>query len=148
MFQSGRGASAAFALVLDWRVFAYALAISMLTTLIFGLAPAWTAARSGLGEALKIQSRSVLGGGLRLSKLLVSVQFGLSFAALIAAGLLGRSLANLYATELGFDGEQLSFATVRPAPNGLSAPKHRSVSGASPKGKSWRFPAFWRPLRC
>jgi hypothetical protein len=85
-----------------------------MTAMVFGLAPAWTAAHSELSDTLKIQSRSVLGGGIRLPKLLVSVQFALSFSALVAAGLLGRSLGNLYATDLGFDGEQLSFATVRP----------------------------------
>jgi predicted permease len=92
----------------------------MLTALLFGLAPAWTAARSNVNDALKIQARSVLGGGLRVPKLLVSVQFALSFAALVAAGLLGRSLGNLYATDLGFDGEQLSYATVRPLQAGYT----------------------------
>jgi predicted permease len=114
VFQTGQGPWAAFAVTLDWRVSAHALAISAMTALVFGLAPAWTAAHSELSDTLKIQSRSVLGGGIRLPKLLVSVQFALSFAALVAAGLLGRSLGNLYATNLGFDGEQLSFATVRP----------------------------------
>jgi predicted permease len=86
----------------------------MATALIFGLAPAWTASRSRVNDALKTQSRSVLGSGLRLPKLLVSIQFALSFAALVGAGLLGRSLENLYATDLGFDAGQLSYATVRP----------------------------------
>jgi predicted permease len=115
LFQMGRPSSEAFAVILDWRVSGYALAVSTLTAVIFGLAPAWTAVRSGVNDALKIQSRSVLGGGLRLPKLLVSVQFALTFAALVAAGLLGRSLGNLYSTDLGFDGEQLSFASVHPA---------------------------------
>jgi predicted permease len=75
-----------------------------------------------VGDALKIQTRSVLGGGLRVPKLLVSVQFALSFAALVAAGLLGRSLGNLYATDLGFDGERLAFATIRPGQAGYSGP--------------------------
>lgn len=118
LFQTGQGPGAAFAVTLDWRVSGYAAAISMLTALIFGLAPAWTAARSKVNDALKIQSRSVLGGGLRVPRILVSVQFALSFAALVAAGLLGRSLGNLYSTDLGFDAEQLSYATVRPVQAG------------------------------
>jgi predicted permease len=122
LFQTGQGPGEAFAVTLDWRVTAYALAISTLTALIFGLAPAWTAARSAVSDALKIQSRSVLGGGFRLPKFLVSVQFALTFAALVAAGLLGRSLGNLYSTDLGFDGEQLSFASVHPALAGYSGP--------------------------
>jgi predicted permease len=118
VFQTGQGPWAAFAITLDWRVSAYALAISALTAVIFGLAPAWTAVHSELSDTLKIQSRSVLGGGVRLPKLLVSVQFALSFTALVAAGLLGRSMGNLYATDLGFDGEQLSFATIHPSQAG------------------------------
>jgi predicted permease len=124
LFQAGQGPGAAFAVVLDWRVVAYAVTISTLTALIFGLAPAWTAARSEVSDALKIKSRSVLGGGIRLPKLLVSVQFALSFAGLVAAGLLGRSLGNLYATDLGFAAaEHLSFATVRPGQAGYSGPR-------------------------
>jgi predicted permease len=120
LYQTGQGPGAAFAVVLDWRVAAYAAAISVLTALIFGLAPAWTAARSNVNDALKIQSRSVLGGGLRVPRILVSAQFALSFAALVAAGLLGRSLGNLYSTDLGFDGEELSYATVRPTQAGYA----------------------------
>jgi predicted permease len=119
LFQSGQGTSDAFAVIFDWRVSAYAAAISILTAVVFGLAPAWTAARSKVNDALKIQSRSVLGGGLRLPKLLVSIQFALSFAALVRAGLLGRSLRNLYSTDLGFDAGQLSYATVRPGQAGV-----------------------------
>jgi predicted permease len=89
--------------------------------LIFGLAPVWMAACSKVSDALKIQSRSVLGGGLRVPRTLVSVQFALSFAALVAAGLLGRSLGNLYSTDLGFEAEQLSYATVHPAQAGADA---------------------------
>lgn len=120
LFQTGQGPSAAFSVILDWRVAAFAAAVSMLTALIFGLAPAWTAARSNVNDALKTQSRSVLGGGLRVPRILVSVQFALSFAALVAAGLLGRSLGNLYDTDLGFDGGQLSYATVHPGQAGYT----------------------------
>jgi predicted permease len=113
LFQTGQGPGDSFAVIFDWRVAAYVAAASMLTTLLFGLAPAWAAARSHVNDALKFQSRSVLGGGLRLPRFLVSIQFALSFAAVVAAGLLGRSLENLYSTDLGFDGEQLSYATAR-----------------------------------
>jgi predicted permease len=121
-FQTGQSSSYMFAVMLDWRVFGYSAAVTLSTVLLFGLAPAWTAARPKVNDALRIQSRSVLGGGLRVPKLLVSVQFSLSFAALIAAGLLGRSLGNLYSTDLGFDGEQLSYATVHPDRAGYSPP--------------------------
>jgi predicted permease len=125
-FQTGQGASNAFAVMLDWRVFGYSAAVTVLTLLLFGLAPAWAAARPKVNDALRIQSRSVLGGGLRVPRFLVSAQFALSFAALIAAGLLGRSLGNLYVTDLGFDGEQVSYATVHPDRAGYSPLDFRS----------------------
>ena len=119
-FQTGQGPGDAFAVMFDWRVSAFAAATALVTALICGLAPAWTGARSSVNDALKIQSRSVVGSGLGLPRLLVSVQFALSFAALVAAGLLGRSLGNLYSTDLGFDGRNLSYATVNPVQAGYS----------------------------
>jgi predicted permease len=68
-----------------------------------------------------MQSRSVMGGGLRLSRVLVAVQIALCFGALVAAGLLGRSLANLKASDVGFDREHVAYATVSPGRAGYTA---------------------------
>jgi predicted permease len=61
-----------------------------------------------------VQARSVIGGRLRLPRVLVSMQLALCFAAMVAAGLLGRSLENLNSVDLGFDAENLSYATINP----------------------------------
>ena len=61
-----------------------------------------------------------MGGGLGLPRALVSFQIALCLAALVAAGLLGRSLANLKSTELGFARENLAYASVNPARAGYS----------------------------
>jgi predicted permease len=114
LFQSGRGAGNAFDLQPDWRLLAYAMLLSAITALVFGLAPALRAARSELNDTLKVQTRSVIGGRLRLPRLLVSMQLALCFAALVAAGLLGRSLQNLNSVDLGFDNENLAYATINP----------------------------------
>lgn len=92
LFQTGRDASNAFDLHLDLRVLGYTGALSILTAVLFGLAPAARAARADLNDTLKAHTRSVVGGGLRLPRLLVSIQIALCLAALLAAGLLGRSL--------------------------------------------------------
>jgi len=115
LFQSGRDASSAFDLHLNLRVLGYTGALSILTALLFGLAPAVSGARADLGDALKAQTRSVLGGRLRLPRLLVSIQIALCLTALVAAGLLSRSLANLKWTEVGFDRENLAYASVSPS---------------------------------
>jgi predicted permease len=114
LFQTGRDASSAFDLHPDLRVLGYTAALSILTALLFGLAPAVRAARADLGETLKSQTRSVMGGGLRLPRLLVSIQIALCLAALVAAGLLGRSLEKLKWMDLGFDRENLAYASVSP----------------------------------
>ena len=114
VFQAGRAASSAFDLHLHFRVFGYAGAIAIGAALLFGVAPAIRAARADFNDALKAQTRSVMGGSLRLPRLLVSIQIALCLTALIAAGLLGRSLANLKWSNLGFDRDNLAYASVNP----------------------------------
>lgn len=121
IFQSGRDASSTFDLHVDLRVLAYTGAVSMLTALLFGVAPAVRAARTSLSAALKAQTRSVFSGRLRLPRLLVSIQIALCLTALLAAGLLGRSLANLKLMDIGFDRDNLAYASVNPFQSGYSA---------------------------
>ena len=120
-FQSGRDASSAFDLRLDMRVLGYTGALSILTALLFGVAPAVQAARAELNDALKAQTRSVMGGRLRLPRFLVSMQIALCLTALVAAGLLGRSLENLKWIDIGFDRENLAYVSVDPGHAGYSA---------------------------
>jgi putative ABC transport system permease protein len=74
LFQTGRDASSAFDLHLDPRVLAYTSGLSILTALLFGVAPAVRAARADVNDTLKAQTRSVMGGRFRLPRLLVSIQ--------------------------------------------------------------------------
>jgi predicted permease len=120
LFQSGRDASNAFDLHLDLRILGFTGALSILTAGLFGLAPAVRAARGGLNDVLKTQTRSVMGSGLRLPRLLVSIQIALCLAAVVAAGLLGRSLENLKWVDVGFDRENLAYASVSPSRAGYS----------------------------
>jgi predicted permease len=120
LFQSGRDASFAFDLRLDWRVAAAAAGLTFLSVLLFGIVPALHAARAGVGEALHAHTRSIVSGGLRLPRLLVSLQVALSLAAVSAAGLLGRSLHNLRTVEVGFQSESLAYASVAPGRAGYA----------------------------
>jgi predicted permease len=120
LFQSGRDASYAFDLRVDLRALGYVGALSTLTALLFGLAPAFRAARADLGESIRSQTRTVTGGRLRLPRALVSVQIALCLSALVAAGLLGRSLSNLTALDVGFDRDQLAYASLNPAQAGYT----------------------------
>ena len=120
LFQTGRDSSSMFDLGLDLRTMAYTAAVSILTAFVFGLAPAIRAARAHLGHALKANTRSVTDGRMRLPRVLVSVQIALCLGALVAAGLLGKSLANLNLMDVGFDRQNLAYASVNPSRAGYS----------------------------
>jgi predicted permease len=110
-----RQAQTALDVSLDARVLMFTLAVSVLTGLLFGLAPAWRAARLDLTAALKDQSGASAGRSrLALNKLLVVTQVALSLFLLIGAGLFVRSLRNLRSLDVGINYEnivQFSFDT-------------------------------------
>jgi predicted permease len=102
---------------LNWRVLAFTLVISILTGVLFGLAPAWRATKQDLATALK-QSRRTTGVVSRLSKGLVVVQVALSLLLLVGAGLFIRTLYNLQHVNLGFNQENLLVFRLQPAQSG------------------------------
>jgi predicted permease len=121
VFQAGRDASNVFDVDLNWRVLGYTTGLIVLTSLLFGIAPAVRASTAELGNVLRVQTRSILGGGLRLARILVALQIALCLSALVAAGLLGRTLTNLKVLDIGFDRENLVYVTVNPAQAGYSS---------------------------
>jgi predicted permease len=102
------GTGLALDLRLDLRVLAFTTAVSLLTGMVFGLAPALRATRVDLTPALKDNARnSSSGTRSSLSKALVVVQVALSLVLLIGAGLFTRTLRNLQNLEAGFNRENL-----------------------------------------
>jgi putative ABC transport system permease protein len=92
---------------IDGRVLLFGLALSVATGVLFGLAPAWQAARRAargeLGEALKESGRTTTGGrGIVLGKALVVIETALALVLLAGAGLLVRSFVRLTGVEVGF----------------------------------------------
>ena len=110
----------------DLRILLFTLVLTILTGLIFGLAPALRASRPNLASTLKDTVGSVAGAGgsLFLRKGLVAAQVALSFLLLFGAGLFARSLHNLKTTDTGFR-EQHNLVTFQLAPalNGYDAPR-------------------------
>ncbi|HYM00964.1 MAG TPA: ABC transporter permease, partial [Blastocatellia bacterium] len=81
----------------------FALLLSVITGMVFGLAPALRSTRFGLASTLKENSANVAGASKSLlGKTLVVGQVALSLVLLIAAGLLVRSFQRLKSVELGF----------------------------------------------
>jgi predicted permease len=104
-------------LSLNWRVLAFTLVISLLTGVLFGLAPAWRATSLDLATSLK-QSRRTTGAVSRLSKGLIVAQVALSLLILVAAGLFIRTLYNLQQVNLGFNQENLLLFRLQPDQGG------------------------------
>jgi predicted permease len=90
---------------LDSRVLLFTLAVTLLVGLLFGLAPAWQLARTGVVEGLK--EERARGGRGRLRQGLVVVQLGLSLVVLVAAGLTMKSLQRLLDIDTGFDADRV-----------------------------------------
>ncbi len=104
-------------LSLNWRALVFALAVSLLTGVLFGLAPAWRATRQDLATALK-QSRRTTGVVSRLSKGLIVAQVAISLLLLVGAGLFIRTLYNLQRVNLGFNQENLLLFQLQPQQGG------------------------------
>jgi putative ABC transport system permease protein len=90
---------------IDWRVLGFTLGVSLLTGLIFGLAPAHHSARGELVEALKDGSRGTSDGGRRggIRNLLVVSELAIAVVLLVVAGLLIQSLWRLRNVNSGLD---------------------------------------------
>ena len=108
---------AALSAALDPRVLLFALAITVLTTILFGVAPALYAASARPVTALKEQS-SAVAGGLGARKALVIGQFALALILLIGAGLFARTLGGLRAQGTGFPTSNLLMFNVMPRHDG------------------------------
>jgi predicted permease len=87
----------------DARVLAFAVAVTLTTLLLFGLAPALRATRIELAPTLKESTRSVTGAGGRLRKVLVVVQVALAMVLAVGAGLFLSSFRHLLSIDSGFD---------------------------------------------
>lgn len=99
----------------DWRVFAYAFLVALLTGVIVGVLPALRASRRDLNSALHEGGRGVIGTRQRLRTALVMAQVAGSLMLLIMAGLFTRSLGNVEQTNLGFDSSNVVNLTMDPS---------------------------------
>ena len=111
---------------LDWRAVVFAVAVTAVTCLAFGVLPAWRASRIDPIQALKQQSRST--GGRHdewWQGALVSTQVALVVVLLAGAGLLLRSFVKLNQVDLGFRTEGLALISLQ-----LTAPRYTSPGAA------------------
>jgi predicted permease len=106
----------------DLRVLLFTFGVSLLSSLLFGLAPALHASRASLVGTLRDEAGSLAGakGATRLRRGLVVAEIALSLLLLVGAGLFARSLHNLRRLDPGFDPRPLVTFSVDPARAGYS----------------------------
>ena len=101
----------------DGTVTLFALGLTLVTGLLFGLAPAWRLARGGVEPILKGTGRGSSGRfGARLRNGLSMAEIALATVLLIGAGLLIRTFANLERVRLGFEPDRLVTFQLSPPP--------------------------------
>jgi putative ABC transport system permease protein len=107
---------------LDLRLLGFNLALSVLTGILFGVAPAMKATRLNLEGTLREQGSSVSGSlaQVRFRKLLVLAQVILTALLLVGAGLFARSLYNLQRIDLGLRPDNLVTFSIAPSLNGYT----------------------------
>jgi predicted permease len=93
---------------LDWVVVAFTLALGVITTVVFGLAPALRTLHVNLVESLREGGQATAGGHRqRLRSALVMAEVTLAVVLVIGAGLMVRSLSALGRIDLGFDPDRV-----------------------------------------
>lgn len=130
---SNRPRSIGFAAGVDTRVMAFAVVVSVLTGIFFGIAPAFRGTRVDLAPTLKesegssgISSRA-RGKWFGLGNALVVAQVALAIVVLVGAGLLVRTLDNLRSVDIGFDTRNLLTFSVNPTLLGYQADRVDSL---------------------
>lgn len=96
----------------DGTVLVFALAVSALTGLVFGMIPALQVRRSPPARTLGAEGRGPSRGASRARNVLVVAEVALSLVLLVAAGLVGRSLAELSSVDAGLEPEGVLVARV------------------------------------
>lgn len=112
---------------LDWRVMAFAAAVSLLTGLVFGLVPALRATRVDLSSSMKEGGRGATGTRNWLSKGLLVLQVAMSLVLVIGAGLFLRTLRNLESVDVGFNARNLLMFSINPSLNRYDPDRSEAV---------------------
>jgi len=107
---------------LNWRVLLFALGVSLVSGLLFGLAPALRAPARHLEQTLRSGARNLAGGTHRLHGVFVVSEISLAVVLLVSGGLLARTLLRLSALDPGVDLHNVLTARTALSPATLADP--------------------------
>jgi macrolide transport system ATP-binding/permease protein len=108
-------------------VIGFAFVLSLLTGILFGVAPAWIAAQAQPAEALRSGSRTVASGASLLQRGLVVVQASLSLVLLVGAGLFTQSLHKLETSNMHLDSKNRYIVHINPQAAGYATVQVESL---------------------
>ena len=117
---------------LDWRVLVFTVAMSVLTSVLCGLAPAWRAPVREVEQTLRAGARTLTAGTRRLHAAFVVSEIALAIILLVSAGMLGRALLHAASLDPGLDIRNLLVMRVGLSPATLTDPA--------------KIPAGWQDL--
>ena len=107
---------------IDWRILLFAVGVSLLSGLLFGLAPAFRVPTQNLELALRVGGRTIAGSSRRLHAVFVIAEIALAFVLLASAGMLGRTMLKLSSLDPGLNIHNLLTARFALSPASLTTP--------------------------
>jgi predicted permease len=119
---------------IHWGVLVFALGVSLVAGVVFGLAPAWLMSRFDLIGTIRQDGRGASGSRerSRARQILVISELALSLVLMVSAGLLLRSFWDLFTVQPGFNPDRvMAIQTWLPGPNDPSADPYRSATQES-----------------
>ena len=114
---------------LEWPVLLFSLGVSLVAGLVFGLYPAWEAARATVAGTLKDEAGQSSGtkGTAAVRRALVCAQVAVAAVLLIPTGLLLKSMVNLFHVDLGIRTTNVLQFTIEPELNGYKPPQSQAL---------------------
>ncbi|HJQ22177.1 MAG TPA: ABC transporter permease [Gemmatimonadaceae bacterium] len=115
----------------------FTIAAALLAVVIFGLAPALTASRVNLADAMRAQARSLSGGGMggggrgrrpSPARMVIAAQVALSLLLLVGAGVLVRSMWSLQHADIGMDRDHLLLVDLDPRAAGYLGERYPAIA--------------------
>jgi predicted permease len=125
---------------LDWRVLLFALAVSLVSGLLFGLAPALRVPSRALDRTLRSGARTVTGSSRRLHGAFVISEIALALVLLVCAGMLGRTLLRLASLDPGLNIRNVLTARTALSPATLASPARTRAAWSELLDRARRVP--------